>query len=82
MPGYLVTQAQPIPQDGTTSPGYTFPKAGRLKMLLTPINDGNSASGSLDGEDNSWHVAGAIVAVGLVAIAAGLINVKITAGKG
>lgn len=81
MPGFLVTNAQPIPQDATNGPGFTSPKGSRLKMLLTPINDGSSASGSLDDEDNSWHVAGAIVLVALVAVAAGLVNVKITAGK-
>lgn len=39
------------------------------------------AQGSRPGENNANHVAVAIVLVGVVALAAGLINVKVSAGK-
>ena len=42
---------------------------------------GTSAQCSREGEDNSMHVAMAIVAVGVLAVVAGLLNVKISAGK-
>lgn len=42
---------------------------------------GGKASGSRVGEDNSKHVAIAIVGLAALAIGAGLVNVKLSAGR-
>ena len=43
---------------------------------------GTLAHGSRTDEDNSRHVMVAFLAVGVLALAAGLINVKVAAGRG
>jgi hypothetical protein len=49
--------------------------------VVAPGN-GQSASGSRAGEDNSKHVVGGILLLAGLAIAAGLVNVKLSAGTG
>lgn len=49
-------------------------------MDLTPKSA--PASGSRTGEDNSKHVAIAIFGLAALAIGAGLVNVKLSAGTG
>lgn len=44
---------------------------------MTPI-----AKGSAPGEDNSLHVAGLVILVGVVVLVAGLINVQVGASIG
>lgn len=51
---------------------------GEMSANTTP----GTASGSRGGEDNSTHVAVAIVALAGLAIAAGLVNIKLSAGRG
>lgn len=78
---YIVSQ--PIAQNATWGPALTNRAASSLTNLLALVDsDPQTASGSLAGEDNSKHVAIAIVLVGVVALAAGLVNVKLAVGKG
>ena len=51
------------------------------KSTAANLGDTSKAEGSRPGEDNSMHIAGAIILVGLLAIAAGLVNARISVGR-
>jgi hypothetical protein len=62
-----------------TTPAPT--QADNGKSAAPNIGKANCAECSRQGEDNSMHIAIAIIAVGLLAVAAGYLNIRVSAGK-
>lgn len=51
------------------------------KSTASNLGDSSKAETCRPGEDNSLHIAGAILLIGLLAVAAGVINARISVGK-